>query len=125
MSVRSYYTLSLEPSYTEKLQEALKAAYDDAKAGIEANLTKQAALIQAIPHDEETIVLTAQHVRELLANRESYRDELIVKRDEAVTEVEQFNALRKEWAVYNQAQQSLTEAASKIRLGKSKRRGAF
>ena len=103
-----------------KLQEALKAAYDDAKAGIEANLTKQAALIQSIPHDEDTIVLTAQHVRELLANREPYRDELIVQRDEAVAEVEQFNALRKEWAVYNQAQQSLTEAASKLDLVKAR-----
>ena len=103
-----------------KLQEALKAAYDDAKAGIEANLTKQAALIQSIPHDEETIVLTAQHVRELLANREPYRDGLVVKRDEAVAEVEQFNALRKEWAVYNQAQQSLTEAASKLDLVKAR-----
>ena len=103
-----------------KLQEALKAAYDDAKAGIEANLTKQAALIPAIPHDEETIVLTAQHVRELLANREPYRDGLVVKRDEAVAEVEQFNALRKEWAVYNQAQQSLTEAASKLDLVKAR-----
>ena len=103
-----------------KLQEALKAAYDDAKAGIEANLTKQAALIQSIPHDEDTIVLTAQHVRELLANREPYRDGLVVKRDEAVAEVEQFNALRKEWAVYNQAQQSLTEAASKLDLVKAR-----
>ena len=103
-----------------KLQEALKTAYDDAKAGIEANLTKQAALIQSIPHDEETIVLTAQHVRELLANREPYRDGLVVKRDEAVAEVEQFNALRKEWAVYNQAQQSLTEAASKLDLVKAR-----
>lgn len=103
-----------------KLQEALKAAYDDAKAGIEANMTKQAALIQSIPHDEETIVLTAQHVRELLANREPYRDGLVVKRDEAVAEVEQFNALRKEWAVYNQAQQSLTEAASKLDLVKAR-----
>ena len=103
-----------------KLQEALKAAYDDAKAGIEANLTKQAALIQSIPHDEDTIVLTAQHVRELLANREPYRDGLVVKRDEAVAEVEQFNALRKEWAIYNQAQQSLTEAASKLDLVKSR-----
>ena len=103
-----------------KLQEALKAAYDDAKAGIEANLTKQAALIQSIPHDEETIVLTAQHVRELLANREPYRDGLVVKRDEAVAEVEQFNALRKEWAVYNQAQQSLTESASKLDLVKAR-----
>lgn len=103
-----------------KLQEALKAAYDDAKAGIEANLTKQAALIQSLPHDEDTIVLTAQHVRELLANREPYRDELIVQRDEAVAEVEQFNALRKEWALYNQAQQSLTEAASKLDLVKAR-----
>ena len=103
-----------------KLQEALKAAYDDAKAGIETNLTKQAALIQSIPHDEDTIVLTAQHVRELLANREPYRDGLVVKRDEAVAEVEQFNALRKEWAVYNQAQQSLTEASSKLDLVKAR-----
>ena len=103
-----------------KLQEALKAAYDDAKAGIEENLTKQAALIQSIPHDEDTPVLTAQHVRELLANRGPYRDELVVKRDEAVAEVEQFNALRKEWAVYNQAQQSLTEAASTLDLVKAR-----
>ena len=103
-----------------KLQDALKAAYDDAKAGIEANLTKQATLIQSIPHDEDTPVLTAQHVRELLANRGPYRDELVVKRDEAVTAVEQFNALRKEWAVYNQAQQSLTEATSTLDLVKAR-----
>lgn len=103
-----------------KLQEALKAAYDDAKAGIEANLTKQATLIQSIPHDEDTPVLTAQHVRELLANRGPHRDELVVKRDEAVTAVEQFNALRKEWAVYNQAQQSLTEATSTLDLVKAR-----
>ena len=103
-----------------KLQDALKAAYDDAKAGIEANLTKQATLIQSIPHDEDTPVLTAQHVRELLANREPHRDELVVKRDEAVTAVEQFNALRKEWAVYNQAQQSLTEATSTLDLVKAR-----
>ena len=103
-----------------KLQEALKAAYDDAKAGIEENLTKQAALIQSIPHDEDTPVLTAQHVRELLVNRGPYRDGLVVKRDEAVTEVEQFNALRKEWAVYNQAQQSLTQAASTLDLVKAR-----
>lgn len=103
-----------------KLQDALKAAYDDAKAGIEANLTKQATLIQSIPHDEDTPVLTAQHVRELLANREPHRDELVVKRDEAVTAVEQFNALRKEWAVYNQAQQSLTEARSTLDLVKAR-----
>ena len=103
-----------------KLQEALKAAYDDAKAGIEENLTKQAALIQSIPHDEDTPVLTAQHIRELLVNRGPYRDGLVVKRDEAVTEVEQFNALRKEWAVYNQAQQSLTQAASTLDLVKAR-----
>ena len=103
-----------------KLQDALKAAYDDAKAGIEANLTKQATLIQSIPHDEDTPVLTAQHVRELLANREPHRDELVVKRDKAVTAVEQFNALRKEWAVYNQAQQSLTEATSTLDLVKAR-----
>lgn len=103
-----------------KLQEALKAAYDDAKAGIEENLTKQAVLIQSIPHDEDTPVLTAQHVRELLVNRGPYRDGLVVKRDEAVTEVEQFNALRKEWAVYNQAQQSLTQAASTLDLVKAR-----
>ena len=103
-----------------KLQEALKAAYDNAKAGIEANLTKQATLIQSIPHDEDTLVLTAQHVRELLANRIPYRDGLVVKRDEAVTEVEQFNALRKEWALYNQAQQSLVEATSKLDLVKAR-----
>ena len=103
-----------------KLQEALKAAYDDAKAGIEENLTKQAALIQSIPHDEDTPVLTAQHVRELLVNRGPYRDGFVVKRDEAVAEVEQFNALRKEWAVYNQAQQSLTQAASTLDLVKAR-----
>ena len=103
-----------------RLQDALKAAYDDAKAGIEANLTKQSALLQSIPHDEDTIVLTAQHVRELLANREPYRDELIVQRDEAVTEVEQFNALRKEWALYNQAQQALIEATSNLDLVKAR-----
>ena len=103
-----------------KLQEALKAACDDAKAGIEANLTKQSALIQSIPHDEDTLVVTAQHVRELLANRRLYRDELIVKRDEAVAGVEQFNALRKEWAVYNQAQQALTQAASTLDLVKAR-----
>ena len=103
-----------------KLQEALKAAYDDAKAGIEANLTKQSALLQSIPHDEDTSVLTVEHVRELLANRESYRDELIVQRDEAVIEVEQFNTLRNEWALYNQAQQALIEATSKLDLVKAR-----
>ena len=79
-----------------KLQEALKSAYDDEKAGIEENLMKQTALIQSIPHDEDTPLLTAQHVRELLANRGPYRDGLVVKRDADVTELEQFNASRKE-----------------------------
>ena len=65
-------------------------------------------------------MLTVEHVRELLANREPYRDGLVVKRDEAVTEVDQFNALRNEWAVYNQAQQSLAEASSKLDLIKAR-----
>ena len=77
-------------------------------------------MIQSIPHDEDIPLLTAQHVRELLANRGPYRDELVVKRDEAVTEVEQFNTLRKEWAVYNQAQESLIEATSKLELVKAR-----
>lgn len=103
-----------------KLQEALKSAYDDAKAGIEENLMKQTALIQSIPHDEETPVLTVEHVRELLSNRVPYRDVLVVERDRAVNEVEQFNALRKEWALYNQAQQSLIEATSRLDIVKAK-----
>ena len=103
-----------------KLQEALKAAYDEAKSGIEVNLTKQTALMQSIPRDEETPVLTVEHVRELLSNRVSHRDVLVVERDRAVNEVEQFNALRKEWALYNQAQQSLVEATSKLDLVKAK-----
>lgn len=103
-----------------KLQEALKSAYDDEKAGIEENLMKQTALIQSIPHDEETPVLTVEHVRELLSNRVPYRDVLVVERDRAVNEVEQFNALRKEWALYNQAQQSLVQATSQLDLVKAK-----
>ena len=103
-----------------KLQEALKSAYDDEKAGIEENLMKQTALIQSIPHDEETPVLTVEHVRELLSNRVPHRDVLVVERDRAVNEVEQFNALRKEWALYNQAQQSLAQARSQLDLVKVK-----
>ena len=103
-----------------KLQEALKSAYDDAKAGIEENLMKQTALIQSIPHDEDTPVLTIEHVRELLENREPHRDGLVVKRDEAVTEVNRLNTLRNEWALYNQAQQSLIEATSKLDIVKAK-----
>ena len=103
-----------------KLQEALKSAYDDAKAGIEENLMKQTALIQSIPHDEETPVLTVEHVRELLSNRVPHRDGLVVKRDEAVTEVNRLNTLRNEWALYNQAQQSLIEATSKLDIVKAK-----
>ena len=103
-----------------KLQEALKSAYDEAKAGIEENLMKQTALIQSIPHDEDTPVLTIEHVRELLENREPHRDGLVVKRDEAVAEVNRLNTLRNEWALYNQAQQSLIEATSKLDIVKAK-----
>lgn len=103
-----------------KLQEALKSAYDEAKAGIEENLMKQTALIQSIPHDEDTPVLTIEHVRELLENREPHRDGLVAKRNEAVTEVNRLNTLRNEWALYNQAQQSLIEATSKLDIVKAK-----
>lgn len=103
-----------------KLQEALKSAFDEAKAGIEENLMKQTALIQSIPHDEDTLVLTIEHVRELLENREPHREGLVVKRDEAVAEVNWLNTLRNEWALYNQAQQSLIEATSKLDIVKSK-----
>lgn len=103
-----------------KLQEALKSAFDEAKAGIEENLMKQTALIQSIPHDEDTPVLTLEHVRELLENREPHRDGLVAKRNEAVAEVNRLNTLRNEWALYNQAQQSLIEAASKLDIVKAK-----
>ena len=103
-----------------KLQEALKSAYDDAKAGIEENLMKQTALIQSIPHDEDIPVLTIEHVRELLENREPHREGHVVKRDEAVAEVNRLNTLRNEWALYNQAQQSLIEATSKLDIVKAK-----
>ena len=103
-----------------KLQEALKSAYDDAKAGIEENLMKQMALIHSIPRDEDTPVLTVDHVRELLENRGPHRDALVVDRDEAVTVVDRFNTLRNEWALYNQAQQSLVQATSQLDLVKAK-----
>ena len=103
-----------------RLQDALKAAYDDAKAGIEENVTKQNALLQSIPHDEDTPVLTIEHVRDLLKHREPHRDALVIERDKAVTVVEQFNTLRNEWALYNQAQQSLAEATSKLDLVKAR-----
>lgn len=103
-----------------KLQEALKSAFDEAKAGIEENLMKQTALIQSIPHDEDTPVLTIEHVRELLENREPHREGHVVKRDEAVAEVNRLNTLRNEWALYNQAQQSLIEATSKLDIVKAK-----
>lgn len=103
-----------------KLQEVLKSAFDEAKAGIEENLMKQTALIQSIPHDEDTPVLTIEHVRELLENREPHREGLVVKRDEAVAEVNRLNTLRNEWALYNQAQQSLIEATSKLDIVKAK-----
>ena len=103
-----------------KLQEAIKSAYDDAKAGIEGNLMKQSALIQSIPHDEDTSVLTIEHVRGLLKNRGSRRNALVVERDEAVKVVDLFNTLRNEWALYNQAQQSLARAMSQLDLVKAK-----
>ena len=103
-----------------RLQDALKAAYDDAKAGIEENLTKQNALLQSILHDEDIPVLTIEHVRDLLKHREPHRDALVIDRDKAVTVVEQFNTLRNEWALYNQAQQSLAEATSKLELVKAR-----
>ena len=103
-----------------RLQDALKSAYDEAKSGIEENVTKQSALLQSIPHDEEIPVLTIEHVRELLKDREPHRDTLVVERDKAVAVVEQFNALRNEWALFNQVQQSLIEATNKLDLVKER-----
>ena len=103
-----------------RLQDALKASYDGAKVGIEENLTKQNALLQSIPHDEDVPVLTIEHVQDLLKHREPHRDALVIERDKAVTVVEQFNTLRNEWALYNQAQQSLAEATSKLDLVKAR-----
>ena len=101
-----------------RLQDALKAAYDEAKLGIEENVTKQTALLQSIPHDEEIPILTIEHVRELLKHREPHRDTLVIERDKAVDVVDQFNALRNEWALYNQAKQSLVEATATLDLVK-------
>ena len=103
-----------------RLLDALKSAYDEAKSGIEENVTKQSALLQSIPHDEEIPVLTIEHVRELLKDREPHRDTLVVERDKAVDVVDQFNTLRNEWALYNQVQQSLIEATNKLDLVKEK-----
>ena len=103
-----------------RLQDALKAAYDEAKSGIEENVTKQTILLQSIPHDEETPILTIEHVRKLLKHRESHRDTLVIERDKAVTVVEHYNTLRKEWALYNQAKQSLVEATAKLDLVKAR-----
>lgn len=103
-----------------RLQDALKSAYDEAKSGIEENVTKQSALLQSIPHDEEIPVLTIEHVRELLKDREPHRDTLVVERDKAVDVVDQFNTLRNEWAVYNQVQQSLIEATNKLDMVKAR-----
>ena len=103
-----------------RLQDALKSAYDEAKLGIEENVTKQTALLQSIPHDEEIPILTIEHVRELLKDREPHRDTLVVERDKAVNVVDQFNALRNEWALYNQVQQSLIEATNKLDLVKER-----
>lgn len=103
-----------------RLQDALKSAYDEAKSGIEENVTKQSALLQSIPHDEEIPVLTIEHVRELLKDREPHRDTLVVERDKAVDVVDQFNTLRNEWTLYNQVQQSLIEATNKLDLVKAR-----
>ena len=103
-----------------RLQDALKSAYDEAKSGIEENITKQSALLQSIPHDEEIPVLTIEHVRELLKDREPHRDTLVVERDKAVDVVDQFNILRNEWALFNQVQQSLIEATNKLDLVKER-----
>ena len=103
-----------------RLQDALKSAYDEAKSGIEENITKQSALLQSIPHDEEIPVLTIEHVRELLKDREPHRDMLVVERDKTVAVVDQFNTLRNEWTLYNQVQQSLIEATNKLDLVKAR-----
>ena len=103
-----------------RLQDALKSAYDEARSGIEENITKQSALLQSIPHDEENPVLTIEHVRELLKDREPHRNTLVVERDKAVAVVDQFNTLRNEWALYNQVQQSLIEATNKLDLVKER-----
>ena len=110
-----------------RLQDALKSAYDEAKSGIEENVTKQSALLQSIPHDEKIPVLTIEHVRELLKDREPHRDTLVVERDKAVAVVDQFNTLRNEWALYNQVQQSLIEATNKLDLvkGREKERSSL
>lgn len=110
-----------------RLQDALKSAYDEAKLGIEENITKQSALLQSILHDEEIPVLTIEHVRELLKDREPHRETLVVERDKAVAVVDQFNALRNEWALYNQVQQSLIEATNKLDLvkGREKERSSL
>ena len=103
-----------------RLQDALKSTYDEAKSGIEENITKQSALLQSIPHDEKIPVLTIEHVRELLKDREPHRDTLVVERDKAVDVVDQFNTLRNEWALFNQVQQSLIEATNKLDLVKER-----
>ena len=103
-----------------RLQDALKSAYDEAKSDIEETVTKQSALLQSIPHDEENPVLTIEHVRELLKDREPHRNTLVVERDKAVAVVDQFNTLRNEWALYNQVQQSLIEATNKLDLVKER-----
>lgn len=103
-----------------RLQDALKSAYDEAKSGIEENVTKQSALLQSIPHDEEIPILTIEHVRELLKDRGPHRDTLVVERDKAVAVVDQFNTLRNEWTLYNQVQQSLIEATNKLDLVKAR-----
>nr|WP_252894552.1 SMC family ATPase [Veillonella denticariosi] len=94
-----------------RLQEALKEAYESSKQGIEENLTKQQIVLQSIPpHDEDTPILTIEHVRQLLASRVPQRDVLEKQRDEAVRIVADYDALRNRWALYNQVKQSLLDA---------------
>ncbi|MDU2166154.1 MAG: hypothetical protein E7E17_07835 [Veillonella sp.] len=55
-----------------------------------------------------------------MKDREPHRETLVVERDKAVAVVDQFNALRNEWALYNQVQQSLIKATNKLDLVKER-----
>ena len=103
-----------------RLQEALKEAYESSKQGIEENLTKQQIVLQSIPHDEDTPILTIEHVRQLLASRVPQRDVLEKQRDEAVRIVADHDALRNRWALYNQVEQSLLDAQTALDKVKAK-----
>ncbi len=103
-----------------RLQDALKEAYESSKQGIEENLTKQQIVLQSIPHDEDTPILTIEHVRQLLASRVPRRDILETQRDEAVRIVADYDALRNRWALYNQVKQSLLDAQTALDKVKGK-----